>query len=121
MIPPRERPRVVVRAADRRLRELIAERLSALGDLDVAQAEEAAPRGAEASVEDAGDGSPLTPRETEVLGLLARGLANKEIAASLGMSVHTAKFHVESVLRKLSASNRAEAVMAGVRRGLLGV
>ncbi len=52
---------------------------------------------------------------------MAEGLANKEIAASLGISTHTAKFHVESLLRKLGAVNRAEAVHTGIRRGLIGI
>ena len=56
-----------------------------------------------------------------MLGLLAEGLAHKEIAARLGFSTHTAKFHVESLLRKLDAANRAEAVREGIRRGLIGV
>ena len=66
-------------------------------------------------------GTALTPREVEVLRLLAEGLANKEIAARLSFSTHTAKFHVESILRKLGAANRAEAVMEGIRQGLLGL
>jgi DNA-binding CsgD family transcriptional regulator len=71
---------------------------------------------------EASDEQPgITPREAEVLGLLADGLANKEIAARLGFSAHTAKFHVESLLRKLDAANRAEAVREGIRRGLIGV
>jgi DNA-binding CsgD family transcriptional regulator len=72
-------------------------------------------------VESSGDESSLTPRETEVLGLLAEGLANKEIAAQLAFSTHTAKFHVESILRKLDAANRAEAVKEGIRRGMIGL
>ena len=52
----------------------------------------------------------LTPREREVLQLLALGLANKEIAARLGVSESTVKFHVNSILRKLKVANRAEAV-----------
>jgi two-component system nitrate/nitrite response regulator NarL len=56
-----------------------------------------------------------------VLGLLAEGLAHKEIAARLGFSARTARFHVESLLRKLDAVNRAEAVREGIRRGLIGV
>ena len=63
----------------------------------------------------------LTPRELEVIALLADGLANKEIAARLSISLHTAKFHVESLLRKLNASNRAEAVREGIRQGMIGV
>lgn len=59
----------------------------------------------------------LTPRETEVLRLLGEGAANKEIAWRLKISEHTAKFHVASILGKLSAGSRAEAVAIGIRRG----
>jgi len=62
---------------------------------------------------------PLTPREREVLQMLASGLANKEIAAKLSISDHTAKFHVASILGKLGASSRTEAVAVGIRRGLV--
>lgn len=62
---------------------------------------------------------PLTPREQEVLQLLAAGLGNKEIAARLNISDHTAKFHVASILGKLGASTRTEAVSLGMRRGLI--
>ncbi len=62
---------------------------------------------------------PLTRREREVLQMLAAGLGNKEIAALLNISDHTAKFHVGSILGKLGASTRAEAVTQGVRRGLV--
>jgi len=61
----------------------------------------------------------LTPREREVLELLAAGASNKIIARRLGVSVHTAKFHVASLLRKLGASGRLEAVGIGLRTGLL--
>jgi DNA-binding NarL/FixJ family response regulator len=60
---------------------------------------------------------PLTPRENDVLALLARGLTNKRIAARLNVSEHTVKFHVGSVLSKLGAATRAEAVALGARRG----
>jgi DNA-binding NarL/FixJ family response regulator len=63
---------------------------------------------------------PLTPRELEVLRLLAGGLANKRIAERLGISEHTAKFHVGRVLAKLDAATRAEAVAIGLRDGLIG-
>ena len=63
----------------------------------------------------------LTGREREVLELLGLGLSNKEIGARLGISEHTAKFHVASVLAKLGAHNRAEAVRRGIRRGLVAV
>jgi two-component system, NarL family, response regulator YdfI len=62
---------------------------------------------------------PLTPREREVLQMLASGLANKEIAAKLAISDHTVKFHVASILGKLGASTRTEAVSLGIRRGLV--
>jgi DNA-binding NarL/FixJ family response regulator len=62
---------------------------------------------------------PLTPRENEVLQMLASGLGNKEIAAKLGISEHTVKFHVASILGKLGAASRTEAVSLGIRRGLV--
>jgi DNA-binding NarL/FixJ family response regulator len=62
---------------------------------------------------------PLTPREQEVLRLLALGLANKEIAARLNISEHTVKFHVAAILGKLGAASRTEAVARGIRRGLV--
>jgi DNA-binding NarL/FixJ family response regulator len=62
---------------------------------------------------------PLTSRETEVLQLLAQGLANKEIAGRLSISEHTAKFHVAAIMGKLGASSRTEAVTLGIRHGLV--
>ena len=62
---------------------------------------------------------PLTPREREVLEMLASGLVNKEIAAKLSISEHTVKFHVASILGKLGAATRTEAVALGFRRGLV--
>jgi two-component system, NarL family, response regulator YdfI len=61
----------------------------------------------------------LTEREVEVLGMLAEGLGNKNIAYRLGISEHTVKFHVSSVIAKLGASGRTEAVTIGIRRGLI--
>ena len=61
----------------------------------------------------------LTPREIEVLRDVADGKTNKEIAAHLGISLHTVKFHLESLMRKLDASSRAEAVSKCMRRRLL--
>jgi len=61
----------------------------------------------------------LTRREREVLQMLAAGLANKEIAARLVISDHTVKFHVASILGKLGASTRTEAVSIGIRHGLV--
>ena len=62
---------------------------------------------------------PLTPRETEVLRMLASGLGNKELASRLNISEHTVKFHVASILGKLGAGSRTEAVSIGIRRGLV--
>ncbi len=62
---------------------------------------------------------PLTKREREVLQMLATGLGNKEIAVRLAISDHTAKFHVASILGKLGASTRTEAVAIGIRHGLI--
>jgi DNA-binding NarL/FixJ family response regulator len=64
---------------------------------------------------------PLTPRERQVLDLLADGLPNKTIAARLGISDQTAKFHVASICGKLGAANRTEAVRLALRRGLLSI
>jgi len=61
----------------------------------------------------------LTPREVEVLRLVAAGLGNKEIAGRLEISEHTVKFHVASVMGKLGAASRTEAVTLGIRHGLI--
>jgi DNA-binding NarL/FixJ family response regulator len=61
----------------------------------------------------------LTPRENEVLRWLSDGLGNKEIAARLNISEHTIKFHIRSILGKLGASTRTEAVSRGLRSGLI--
>ena len=63
----------------------------------------------------------LTPRETQVLAHDGEGLANKEIAEQLGISDHTAKFHVASILGKLQAGSRTEAVTTGIRTGLIPI
>jgi DNA-binding NarL/FixJ family response regulator len=67
----------------------------------------------------AGDGQKLTPREMEILGMIAEGLGNKEIAWRLDISEHTVKFHIGSIFTKLGAGSRTEAVTIGVRRGLI--
>jgi two-component system, NarL family, response regulator YdfI len=61
----------------------------------------------------------LTARETEVLAMIADGLGNKIIAARLGISTHTVKFHIASIFAKLNAGSRTEAVTIGIRQGLL--
>jgi len=64
---------------------------------------------------------PLTPREMDVLEMLAEGLSNKMIAHQLSISDHTAKFHVNSILAKLNAGTRTEAVTRGIRLGLIKI
>lgn len=73
----------------------------------------AAPRESDMPVE------PLTPRESEVLTLLAQGKQNKEIALELHISERTVKFHISSILAKLGAGNRTEAVTIALQRGLV--
>ena len=62
---------------------------------------------------------PLTPREVQVVELLAEGLPNKAIAARLGISDQTVKFHLASIAGKLGAANRTDTVRRAVRRGLI--
>jgi DNA-binding NarL/FixJ family response regulator len=62
---------------------------------------------------------PLTPREVEVLELVAEGLPNKAVAERLGISDQTVKFHLASIAGKLGAANRTDAVRRAVRRGLI--
>ena len=64
---------------------------------------------------------PPTAREGEVLGLLARGLSNKQIARELHISEHTVKFHISALYAKLGVGNRAEAVSQGARHGLISL
>ena len=63
----------------------------------------------------------LTARESEVLRLVSIGLGNKEVAARLAISEHTAKFHISSILSKLHAGSRTEAVSLGIRKGLIPI
>jgi DNA-binding CsgD family transcriptional regulator len=66
-------------------------------------------------------GIELTPRERDVLALMAEGASNKAIASRLGISVHTAKFHVGSLLDKLDATGRTDAVAHAARRGVINL
>lgn len=61
----------------------------------------------------------ITPREREVLRMIAEGLPNKAIAAELGITSHTVKFHIASLMQKLDAGSRTEAVTIGLRRGII--
>ncbi len=78
-----------------------------------------APVAPESASRAAGESPALTSRELEVLRLIAHGLPNKAIALQLGISEHTVKFHVGTVLGKLNAASRTEAVALAVRSGLL--
>jgi DNA-binding NarL/FixJ family response regulator len=79
------------------------------------------PTGAEEEAAEGEESIVLTAREREVLALLAAGASNKAIARALGVSVHTAKFHVASLTDKLGASGRLEAVAIALRTGLIMV
>jgi DNA-binding CsgD family transcriptional regulator len=65
--------------------------------------------------------SLLTPREAEILALIAEGMSNKVIARRLGISAHTVKYHLEAVFAKLAVNSRAEALSKGVRQGLVSL
>ncbi|MBA3916612.1 MAG: response regulator transcription factor [Acidobacteriales bacterium] len=71
------------------------------------------------STDDLGVPGDLTARELEVLRMLAEGLGNRDLAKALGISDHTVKFHISSILDKLGASTRTEAVTMGIRMGLI--
>lgn len=121
-----DKARELVRAGARGVlnRDASSERLCAasiavaagLCTLDEQTLEElVSPRAAEARA------TPLTPREQQVLELLAEGLSNKVIALRLDISEHTAKFHVNSILDKLEADTRTDAVMRAARSGMLAI
>ena len=109
---------IALRLDDQALAQRVARALSEVPGVRLAGAGEAAdvalvpatPVDAEAS---------LTPREFEVLTLLAEGASNKVIARRLGISVHTAKFHVGQVLDKLDATGRTDAVAHAARQGVI--
>ena len=86
-------------------------------DADLVLSERVVPTAAAAAL--AHPGSALSSRELEVLRFVARGLGNKEIAAELGITTHTVKFHLAAVLEKLGVRSRTEAVSLGMRRGLV--
>jgi DNA-binding NarL/FixJ family response regulator len=67
------------------------------------------------------DHEPLTPRELEVFELLGKGLSNPDIGSVLGISTHTAKYHVGQILAKVGAATRAEAVRMGLQLGVIGL
>jgi DNA-binding CsgD family transcriptional regulator len=119
--PPKGRLRLAINVASPVLADRIASVLSNVEDVELVGAgfeadavivATTAPREADAEV-------ALTARELEVLALLAEGASNKLIARRLGISTHTAKYHVASLLEKLDAVSRTDAVTNAARIGVL--
>ena len=118
----REQLRLAIDIADAALAERIASALAEVEGVDLVGADQAPDAVVIASSaarleEDAA--TALTARELEVLGLLAEGASNKLIARRLGISAHTAKYHVASLLEKLDAVSRTDAVAHAARIGVL--
>lgn len=116
LLPRDARPHEIIAAVGAAAAGLVTVTTELFATLRSPMSVTAATRGARA---DAVREAPLTPRELEVLRMIADGLGNKQIAARLAISEHTVKFHVGSVFAKTRASTRAEAVMIGARRGLI--
>lgn len=115
---------VAIEISDPALADRLASLLGGVTGLRLATSGEAATvalvlRDAQAAVEP--DDIDLTPRERDVLVLMAEGASNKVIARQLGISVHTAKFHVGSLLDKLDATGRTDAVAHAARRGVINL
>jgi DNA-binding CsgD family transcriptional regulator len=120
--PPNPEPiSIAIEVGDPALADRLAAVLAGVPGLrlvrpgDAADVVLTAPETAPLAEPDAG----LTPRETEVLAMLAEGASNKTIARRLGISVHTAKFHVGSLLDKLDATGRTDAVTHAARLGVI--
>jgi DNA-binding NarL/FixJ family response regulator len=106
-----------VRAAAETL--IVLEPDAAGGLLEPTDSEEDVPEGHQSEREEPPLVEELTRREVEVLRMVAAGLGNREIGLRLGVSEHTIKFHISSILGKLGASSRTEAVTQGIKRGLI--
>jgi len=120
--PAKDRLRLSIEIADPALAERIASALSKVDGLELVRIDD----GPDAVVVPAREGVSqgeseiaLTPRELEVLALLAEGASNKLIARRLGISAHTAKYHVASLIEKLDAVSRTDAVAHAARMGVL--
>jgi DNA-binding CsgD family transcriptional regulator len=111
---------VAMAIGDSALADRLAKLLSDIPGLRLAQPGEAADAAlVSARAAPPEQDAPLTPREVEVLNQLAEGVSNKTIARRLGISVHTVKFHVASLLDKLDATGRTDAVAHAARIGVL--
>ena len=120
--------RVYIDVSDAVTRRRVAALLHADGEValvgaaeeaDLVLSERVVRAGAPATEVSPGGDAALTARELDVLRLVARGLVNKEIAAELGITTHTVKYHLTAVLEKLGVRSRTEAVSLGMRRGLV--
>jgi DNA-binding CsgD family transcriptional regulator len=112
---------VAIDVGDPALADRLASLLGGVAGLRLAAPGEAASIALVSRDQPAGERSEieLTPRERDVLALMAEGASNKAIARQLGISVHTAKFHVSSLLDKLDATGRTDAVAHAARRGVI--
>jgi DNA-binding CsgD family transcriptional regulator len=118
--PQRETLVVALDIDDPQLADRLAQLLAEVAGLRLARSGEAADIAlVSARAPPADPDAPLTPRETEVLRHLAEGASNKTIARRLGISVHTVKFHVASLLDKLDATGRTDAVAHAARLGVI--
>jgi DNA-binding CsgD family transcriptional regulator len=121
-VPATSRLRIAVNVADPVLADRIASALSGVEEIDLVAAGDEADAILVAQLAAAPEAQPdlaLTARELEVLSLLAEGASNKLIARRLGISTHTAKYHVASLLEKLDAVSRTDAVANAARIGVL--
>ena len=114
--------RLALQIEDAALADRLAALLAAVPGVRLVGADETADAAivlAKGTGQQAGRDAALTPRELEVLALLAEGASNKMIARRLGISVHTAKFHVRSLIDKLDAIGRTDAVAHAARIGVI--
>ena len=111
---------VSIRVADPELAARLAELIDQTPGLRIANSSEFGDLVLSAAdIPNRGFEQPLTPREHDVIALLAEGLSNREIASRLGISPDTAKFHVGRLIDKLDATGRTDAVAHAARRGII--
>jgi DNA-binding CsgD family transcriptional regulator len=110
---------VSIRVAEPELAARLAALLEQTPGLQIAKPDEPGDLVLSVPDSDGGFEQPLTPRERDVIALLAEGLSNKEIGSRLGISPDTAKFHVGRVIDKLDATGRTDAVAHAARRGII--